>query len=68
MHHLLAEAAAETHLIAPPIVFPLVGAAVFILLGFITWSFRDVAYRHSNKFEATRTTETGVDEYGHTKY
>jgi hypothetical protein len=67
MHHFLA-AAAEIQLIAPPIVFPLTAAAVFILLGFVTWSFRDVAFRHSNKFEATRTDETGVDEYGHTKY
>ncbi len=24
-------------------------AAVFTLLGFITWSYRDVANRHSNK-------------------
>jgi hypothetical protein len=65
--HILAEAA-EVHLIAPPIVFPLVAASVFIVLGFITWSFRDVAYRHSPKFEATRTDETGVDEFGHVKH
>ena len=41
---------------------------MFALLGFVTWSFRDVAYRHSNKFDATRTHETGVDEFGHTKH
>jgi hypothetical protein len=67
MSHVLLAAAEEIQLIAPPIVFPLVLAAVFALLGFVTWSFRDVAYRHSNKFEATRTHETGVDEFGHTK-
>ena len=55
--------------IQPPsaFVFPMVGALFFIFLGFVTWSFRDVAYRHSQKFEATRHHETGVDEFGHTK-
>jgi len=67
MTHVLLASAAEIPLIAPPIVFPLVGAALFALLGFVTWSFRDVAYRHSQKFDATRTHESGVDEFGHTK-
>ena len=63
---LLAEAA-EHASGAPAFVFPMVGALFFIFLGFVTWSFRDVAYRHSQKFEATRHHETGVDEFGHTK-
>ena len=36
-------------LIAPPIVFAGIAAAIFILLGFVSWSFRDVANRHVNK-------------------
>jgi hypothetical protein len=36
-------------LIAPPIVFAGIAAAIFITLGFVTWSFRDVANRHSDK-------------------
>ncbi len=63
---LLAEAA-ENASGVPAYVFPLVGALFFAFLGFVTWSFRDVAYRHSHKFEATRHHETGVDEFGHTK-
>jgi hypothetical protein len=34
-------------LIMPPIAFAGIAAGVFILLGFITWSFRDVANRHA---------------------
>ncbi|MFJ3384146.1 hypothetical protein EDF24_2185 [Curtobacterium sp. PhB130] len=63
---LLAEAAEHASSV-PAFIFPVVAAAFFAFLGFVTWSFRDVAYRHSNKFEATRTHETGVDEFGHTK-
>ena len=44
----------ETHeelapLLMPPIGFAGIAAAVFIGLGFVTWSFRDVANRHSHK-------------------
>ena len=42
-------AATETHLIAPAWVFPIIAATAFIALGFITWSFRDVANRHSDR-------------------
>ena len=63
---LIAEAAEHASGV-PAFIFPVVAAAFFAFLGFVTWSFRDIAYRHSNKFEATRTHETGVDEYGHTK-
>ena len=41
---------AETNLLpVSSVVFPLVAAGVFALLGAITWSYRDVAHRHSNK-------------------
>jgi len=34
-------------LILPVLVFPLIAAVVFTTLGFVTWSFRDVANRHA---------------------
>lgn len=40
-------------MIAPPIVFAAIAAAVFILLGFITWSFRDVSNRSAKKSSAS---------------
>ena len=40
---------APAALVLPNWMFPLIAAAVFTLLGFITWSYRDVANRHSNK-------------------
>jgi heme/copper-type cytochrome/quinol oxidase subunit 2 len=36
-------------LIMPPLLFAAIAVTVFIVLGFVTWSFRDVANRHSNK-------------------
>lgn len=33
----------------PAWVFPIIAAAVFVTLGFVVWSFRDVANRHSQK-------------------
>ena len=43
----------EAPLIAPTWVFAVIAASVFILLAIITWSFRDVANRHSDKTSAT---------------
>ncbi len=37
-------------LIMPPLAFGGIAVAVFVLLGFVTWSFRDVANRHSQKW------------------
>lgn len=44
-------AAQETQhaLIWPNYVFPLIAAVVFVFLGFVMHSFRDVANRHSDK-------------------
>lgn len=44
-------AATEGHveLPFPPIVFALIAVVFFALAGFITWSYRDVANRHSAK-------------------
>jgi hypothetical protein len=35
-------------MIAHPLVFAGIALAVFVVLGFITWSYRDVANRHTN--------------------
>lgn len=47
---LLASLAAEEHELAympmDPIWFAVIAGAIFIFLGFVTWSFRDVANRH----------------------
>jgi hypothetical protein len=36
-------------LLMPPLAFAGIAVAVFITLAFVTWSFRDVANRHSEK-------------------
>ena len=48
MSNILANAAEVTYPF-PTFVFGLIGFGVFVLLGFITWSFRDVANRHDHK-------------------
>jgi len=45
----LAAEEAKIPLFFPSWVFPLIAIAVFVALGFIVWSFRDVANRHSQK-------------------
>ncbi len=48
---LIALALAETEelapLIMPPLAFAGIAVAVFVLLAFVTWSFRDVSNRHT---------------------
>jgi hypothetical protein len=34
----------------PPIVFGLIAAVAFLALGIVTWSYRDVSSRHSQKW------------------
>jgi hypothetical protein len=36
-------------LVLPATAFPIIAAVVFTTLGFVTWSFRDVANRHVAK-------------------
>jgi hypothetical protein len=45
----LAAAEAPATLIFPNWVFPLIAVLVFVALGVVVWSFRDVANRHSHK-------------------
>ena len=40
---------APAALVMPNWAFPLIAAAIFTLLGFITWSYRDVANRQPSK-------------------
>jgi hypothetical protein len=40
---------APAQLVLPNWAFPAIAAAVFLTLGLVTWSWRDVANRHSNK-------------------
>lgn len=55
---LLSETEELAPLLMPPIAFAGVAVALFAALGFVVWSFRDVANRHSNK------TGTGHDSHG----
>jgi uncharacterized membrane protein YedE/YeeE len=43
------ESVAHADLPFPAIVFGLIGAVVFLALGIVTWSYRDVSNRHSHK-------------------
>ena len=40
-------------LLMHPLAFAGIAAAIFITLGFVSWSFRDVANRHSDKVRAS---------------
>ena len=40
---------APAHLIMPNWAFALIAAGVFVVLGFVSWSYRDVANRHADK-------------------
>lgn len=49
-------AAGSGVLLFPPYVFAIVAFAVFALLGFVAWSFRDVANRHSHRTSGSAGT------------
>ena len=51
MHHInvLAEGASASALPFPTFVTGLIALGVFAMLGFVTWSYRDVANRHDHK-------------------
>ncbi len=60
LYALLAEAA-PAQLVLPNWAFPAIAAAVFIILGFVSWSWRDVANRHSDKTDGA----AGHSDAGH---
>jgi len=45
----LAEAEAHVALPMPGFVYGVIAMALFVVLGFVTWSYRDVANRHEHK-------------------
>lgn len=49
MSRILAEGAEHITYPFPTVVFGIIAISVFILLGVITWSYRDVANRHDHK-------------------
>jgi formate-dependent nitrite reductase membrane component NrfD len=61
---LLALAAAEelAPLWLPSWGFPLIGAIVFFSLGYVCWSFRDVANRHAQKLQRAEQAH-GTDQH-----
>jgi hypothetical protein len=64
--HLLAsvliEAEAKAPLIIPNWAFALIAFLIFLTLGVITWTYRDVANRHSVKADMTHHDD---HEHGH---
>ena len=38
----------------PTVVFGIIAMGVFILLGLVTWSYRDVANRHDHKVDSSK--------------
>ncbi|NEM91732.1 hypothetical protein [Galbitalea soli] len=57
---ILVAAEAKAPLLMPPIAFAGIAFAVFLALGVVTWSYRDVAHRHQDKFQG------GVNDHQHT--
>ncbi|MBN9607141.1 MAG: hypothetical protein J0G30_11070 [Actinomycetales bacterium] len=55
---LFAAEEAPAPIIMPPLAFAAIAAGIFVVLGFVTWSFRDVANRHS-----TPGSEAGHDHH-----
>lgn len=47
-HHELAE------LVAPVWVFPVIAAVAFLVLGVVSWSYRDVYHRHADKTDGAQ--------------
>ena len=47
-------------LLMSPFAFAGIAAAIFILLGFVSWSFRDVSNRHSNKVNDASSHQDSV--------
>lgn len=64
---LLAVAASEeaAPLVMPNWAFPLIAFIVFLIMGIVAWSFRDVANRHAHKTH-TADAHHGANEHaGH---
>ncbi|MCU1535500.1 MAG: hypothetical protein JWR53_1981 [Glaciihabitans sp.] len=53
----LAAEAATYPMLMPPIGFALIAFTVFLFLGVVTWTYRDVAHRHSQRLTKGGATE-----------
>ena len=52
-------------LIAPPVVISAVFGLFFLFLGFVVWSYRDVANRSPRKASTQAHHAGPIDEFGH---
>ena len=48
----------------PLLVYPMIAAVLFLALGVVLWSFRDVANRHSGKADAYAAAHGGTSTTG----
>ena len=55
---------APAPLIFPAWVFPLIAVVVFVVLGLIVWSYRDVANRHSDRIARNDGQASGAGHAG----
>lgn len=55
-----AETAHANALAMPEIMYGVVALVVFVVFGFVTWSFRDVANRHKAKGDAFAAAHGGA--------
>ena len=60
------EAVHHVELPMPSVMYGVVALVIFVALGLVTWSFRDVANRHSHKFAKAEGHGASHDEHtGH---
>lgn len=66
---LITNLAAETEklapVFAPPYVIALIAAAAFFILGYVVFSYKNVANRQMPQASREPSHETGIDEFGH---
>jgi hypothetical protein len=56
---------AKAPLIMPPIAFAAIAFSIFLLLGVVTWTYRDVANRHAHKAATTYHDDHEHGSAGH---
>jgi membrane protein required for beta-lactamase induction len=52
----------------PPVAFPIIAAVVFLALGVMTWTYRDVANRHAHKAASTHHDDHEHGSAGHQQH
>jgi len=61
---LVAEAGQRATLFLPNWAFPLIAALAFLFMAFVSWNFRNVANRHSDKTGGTSRAEHSEHDGG----